>query len=96
MRQEILQLAAFLVAHGGVRLTRAMYQVVAKGINTVAVKLDIEALFKAIKLFPRLMSQQQQQMRTISIVIIENQPIEEGFNLLAHAFLRLFPDRFFT
>ncbi len=35
-------------------------------------------------------------MRTIGIVIIENQPIEEGFNLLAHAFLRLIPKRFFT
>ena len=73
-----------------------MNQVVAQGVDTVAVKLNIEALFKAIKLLPHLMGYQQQQMRAVGIMIIENQPIEEGFHLLAHAFLRLFPDRFFT
>ena len=67
----------------------------AQRVEAVAVKLDIEALFQAIILLPNLMSDQQQHLRATGVMIIKDQPIEEGFNLFPHAPLRLFPDRFF-
>ncbi|VGP42227.1 hypothetical protein SB00610_02152 [Klebsiella quasipneumoniae subsp. similipneumoniae] len=93
--QKIRQQTDFLIAHRGRRLTGSMDQVVAQGVKTVTVKLDIEAFFQAIILLPHLMGDQQQHLRATGILVIKDQPIEEGFNLLPHASLRLFPDRFF-
>ncbi len=51
-------------------------------------------LFRAIILLPNLMSDQQ-HLRATGVMIIKDQPIEEGFNLFP-MLLRLFPDRFYS
>ncbi len=68
-----------------------MHQIVPDGVNTVAVKLHVVAFFQTIKFFPHLACHQQQHLRASLVLIVEDQAIEQVFDLLADTLLNVIP-----
>ncbi len=78
-------------ARGGT--SRAVHQVVAQGVDAVAVKLNVELLLQAVELLAHLLRGQEQHRRVRGVAVIENEPVKKPFDRLPHAFAGLFPIR---